>query len=711
MASNKTPNLGLDIWQPDDFFKRAEVNNNFTKIDSALINEIGNLSEDMDAKLADKASKDEVFTMANMGQDVREALTGGSVAVVGVNAVLTDNIVNKSVTLEKLHDAVTGKNRLNLNEAVDGYQLNISTGVPYAASNYVVSGYIPVTSGEYLYFATLNSAKTTYIFPTGTNTRICYYDANKAFIAGTDAATLGMVSNTDPITCKIPISYANAKFIRVTAAMSLSTFKDRNPLVALTTDYPTLASMLAGYEAYYYKLPKDKILGLPTKLSDLNNDAGYVTNADKSVTINMLADTVTSKNRLDLTRCLDSKRLNTTTGVVEDVSGWLTTPLMPAEYGESIFLATLNTNKTQYLYSGYGRYCLYDANKKFITGVNYSGYNSASYPLPLTADTVYIMFSLQMTVANLAASNPIVSTADLYPTPADMMAGYEAYYIKLPASIIEDIDGVSGDWKGKKWLTYGDSITAIGNVLSTTAWQYMVNQYYKFGDYLGRGVGSSTFCKSTQIWYANADGSYNSRDTDYATAPSGTTSHKGYFCSWDRITTMIPQDCDLIFVMGGTNDFGTGKPIGDYTWVANSTADSEWANSSYYNGGDFNIDCFKGAIASAVMKIQAWCPKAVIVLASPLSGRGDTAGANMTTPVVINGLSTKDFRNAVQDAAIYMSIPFVDVFGTTGINQLNRATYISDTVHPYQINGENKGNQALARAVIGGLKGVIPNFS
>lgn len=34
MASSKTPNLGLDIWQPDDYFKRVEVNNNFTKIDA-----------------------------------------------------------------------------------------------------------------------------------------------------------------------------------------------------------------------------------------------------------------------------------------------------------------------------------------------------------------------------------------------------------------------------------------------------------------------------------------------------------------------------------------------------------------------------------------------------------------------------------------------------------------------------------------------------
>jgi hypothetical protein len=36
MASNKTPNLNLDIWAPDDYFKRAEVNTNFTKIDAGI---------------------------------------------------------------------------------------------------------------------------------------------------------------------------------------------------------------------------------------------------------------------------------------------------------------------------------------------------------------------------------------------------------------------------------------------------------------------------------------------------------------------------------------------------------------------------------------------------------------------------------------------------------------------------------------------------
>ena len=38
MASNKTPNLGLDVWAEMDYFKRAEMNSNFTKIDDKIGN-------------------------------------------------------------------------------------------------------------------------------------------------------------------------------------------------------------------------------------------------------------------------------------------------------------------------------------------------------------------------------------------------------------------------------------------------------------------------------------------------------------------------------------------------------------------------------------------------------------------------------------------------------------------------------------------------
>ena len=54
-----------------------------------------------------------VRSTANMGQDVKEALTGGSVAVVGENAVLTENVVSKQITKEKTNFYNFYENLLN----------------------------------------------------------------------------------------------------------------------------------------------------------------------------------------------------------------------------------------------------------------------------------------------------------------------------------------------------------------------------------------------------------------------------------------------------------------------------------------------------------------------------------------------------------------------------------------------------------------------
>lgn len=48
-------------------------------------------------KLNEKMNKDDVLSMTNMGQDVKEAMSGGSVAVVGVDAVDSVNLRNESV--------------------------------------------------------------------------------------------------------------------------------------------------------------------------------------------------------------------------------------------------------------------------------------------------------------------------------------------------------------------------------------------------------------------------------------------------------------------------------------------------------------------------------------------------------------------------------------------------------------------------------------
>lgn len=268
-------------------------------------------------------------------------------------------------------------------------------------------------------------------------------------------------------------------------------------------------------------------------------------------------------------------------------------------------------------------------------------------------------------------------------------------------------------WEGKIITTYGNSITAIGNGNHTapykkskhTPWQILVADYLKFAQHYGRGVGGQKFTWNTGTWWANEDGSYNDRPNGKKTQPEGTTEHLGAFCSWDRITTMIPQESDVILVMGGTNDWGA--PLGDMTFSETEKTDKQWAESKEYIG-DFNINCFKGGVASAIMKIQKWCPDAVVVLVTPLAGRGKTAGENATAEDVRNGMVTSQYAQAIKEVGFMMGIPVIDLFGTAGINQFNRKTYIKDTVHPYGIGDENKGNEALARVIIGGLMGIMP---
>ena len=75
-------------------------------------NEIGEKADKVDTyKKIDVDNK--VWSMANMGQDIKEALTGGSVAVVGENAVLTENVVSKQITKEKTNFYNFYENLLN----------------------------------------------------------------------------------------------------------------------------------------------------------------------------------------------------------------------------------------------------------------------------------------------------------------------------------------------------------------------------------------------------------------------------------------------------------------------------------------------------------------------------------------------------------------------------------------------------------------------
>lgn len=282
------------------------------------------------------------------------------------------------------------------------------------------------------------------------------------------------------------------------------------------------------------------------------------------------------------------------------------------------------------------------------------------------------------------------------------------------AELEQKIASSVNEWSGKTWAAYGDSITAISNGDALNlGWSQYVNEQMGFGGFHGRGIGGTSFKYQTGggtvAFITSTTGNYDSRDPDGHTkdnytgaVPAGCTATRSAFCSWDRITHMFPADIkdsiDLIFVMGGTNDVIDST---DAAFVLSDATDPEWASSAYYStyGGDFNIGTLKGGVASTIMKLNAWMPQALIVIGTPLSGRGSVG--QISTDVNIEEYSKSEI---IKEMAKRCSCPCVDVFATDGIMPFNRTSYITDMVHPYN----SAGQKMLARAVIAGLKNVMP---
>lgn len=136
---------------------------------------------------------EKVFHMVNMGQDIKEAMTGGSVAVVGEDAVNTINLRNKSVTEEKLNNELSekinnskeelykiksnlklGENLFNKysNNNIDGAMLDQNGALYDKAKNMFVSDYIGINSSSTISFFNFKTL-------INSNLNVVEYDINK----------------------------------------------------------------------------------------------------------------------------------------------------------------------------------------------------------------------------------------------------------------------------------------------------------------------------------------------------------------------------------------------------------------------------------------------------------------------------------------------------------------------------------------------------
>ena len=285
------------------------------------------------------------------------------------------------------------------------------------------------------------------------------------------------------------------------------------------------------------------------------------------------------------------------------------------------------------------------------------------------------------------------------------------------------------DWYNKTISTYGDSVTAVNNgnfkkpykfesVADSWNWGNRVAAYFNMAAQYGRGVGSQGYKWTTaggnggSVTFVNATtGACDSRDNNYnydnytGAIPEGCVKVRGCLASWSRITAMYPasikDSIDVILVMAHNDAYDVSECI----FVPNDTTDKEWAASGadYYGkiNGDYDLSTLKGGIASTLMKLQLWMPNAIIVLMTGISGQGTTGELNEN----INGGLTKTAQ-AIREMSHLTSVPCIDTFSTDGINGWNRTTYIADSIHPYTV----AGSKMFARAVIGGLKSILPNI-
>lgn len=81
-----------------------------TLINQSALKKVNDRIDETNAQLSHKINKGEsgVITNAMLSQEVKESMTGGSVAVVGKDTILTENIVNNQITGDKMHNSAFG---------------------------------------------------------------------------------------------------------------------------------------------------------------------------------------------------------------------------------------------------------------------------------------------------------------------------------------------------------------------------------------------------------------------------------------------------------------------------------------------------------------------------------------------------------------------------------------------------------------------------
>lgn len=527
-------------------------------------------------------------------------------------------LTSQSEQIEKLEniDGILKSNNLINYAKTETGSFNTNTGADNTDSGYYRTEYIPI------------SANTNYVFTdivNVSNGRYGFYTANKSFIS---QATL--FSSTKNVAITTP---ANAKYVRIAVNKQITKsfwFGIANDKYS-PYDYKG-KSILENAKTYQGNLVRKKSENLLNG-GDVHN--GYLINWNNSNLRGQLYTDVLTSN-----------------------ASFFTSKPIPIENGKtysSYYGAYLTARNTQRWFLLSNEYVLLD-----------SLFDSQTF----TVDNPY--------GAYLVISDTLSYRNNIFIKEGTTAPEYyqNIYYHER----ISDDSGYMltkkdfSSWDGKKICGYGDSMTQWGFWLSDVAY------WYNFDSYINNGMSGSRVSYSataTKWWMSSIDGKVYGSEQDYPESPADdAVLVNGCFCSADRINN-LPNDIDIILVMGGTNDSANSVTIGTYEF-----------------GDTPDTSTFAGGLAETVRLMQTKFPNAVIVL---------------MTCIFNASKDINPYNDAIKAVAKELALNVIDVHNC-GINTYNASTKLRDGTHP-TYNVQNSGAEMIMNQIIDGMKNIRPHYA
>lgn len=414
---------------------------------TTLKNEIKNKPSTNDVRYV----KDSI-TMADLSNDVKEAMTGGSVAVVGKNAIGNENIKSQAITPFNL----VGAKPLNL---FKNYTLNkiadSNTGELVLLSSCAVSDFIPVNS-EIKISVSWNLI----------DNFIAMYDSNYNF--------LGMLKGKT--SSKIYTLNSNTKFIRVNVAKTeIENF-----------------SIIQGESENVSNGLKDKTSIKWLKVENQNLNGANITSLDEVVKI--------KPNLFNINTITNDFVVNINDGSLVSLSRHFVTDYIPVEQGKEYVIYPSNLQNL---------FALYDENKNFIGGYKGSNWTSDEKTEIVITDKIitngYIRVncSINDKAILIIEENKKVSSNLKDKTPIRIDG------LKIDFKNVENVvyDNPLNILKGKKVQLFGDSITYWDKKPYWNDSNYIIKGYPSYIEeqlkctIINNGKPGATLAKSTNSIY------------------------------------------------------------------------------------------------------------------------------------------------------------------------------------------------------------------